>query len=74
MIESLDLVDIWRALNPDTKRFTWGGPGLKQSRLDYFLISSDLEPFVKNVDMDISYRSDHSPVYLTLQFHNQIKG
>ena len=74
MIESLDLVDIWRALNPDTKRFTWRGPGLKQSRLDYFLISSDLEPFVKNVDMDISYRSDHSPVYLTLQFYNQIKG
>ncbi|VDI02998.1 Hypothetical predicted protein [Mytilus galloprovincialis] len=73
MIESLDLVDIWRAINTDTKRFTWRGPGLKQSPLDYFLILSDLEPFVKNVDMDISYMSDHYPVFLTLQFYNQIK-
>lgn len=29
---------------------------------------------MKKVDIDTSYRSDHSPVYLTLQFYNQTKG
>ena len=71
MKESLDLVDIWRSLNPDKTRYTWRGPGLKQSRLDYFLISTDFEVHVKNADIDISYRSDHSPVSLVLQFYNQ---
>jgi hypothetical protein len=74
MKNSLDLIDIWRAINPDTKRYTWRGPDLKQSRLDNFLISSDFEPFVKKVDIEISYRSDHSPVCLALQFYNQAKG
>ena len=74
MKNSLDLIDIWRAINPDTKRYTWRGPDLKQSRHDYFLISSDFEPFVKKVDIEISYRSDHSPVCLALQFYNQTKG
>ena len=74
MKESLDLVDIWRALNPDKTRYTWGGPGLKQSRLDYFLISTDFEQHVQYADTDMSYRSDHSPVNLVLQFYNQKKG
>ncbi len=29
MKESLDLVDIWRALNPEEKRYTWRGPDKK---------------------------------------------
>jgi exonuclease III len=29
MKNSLDLIDIWRAINPDTKRYTWRGPDLK---------------------------------------------
>ena len=74
MKNCLDLVDIWRANNPNDKRYTWRGPNLKQSRLNYFLISTDFEPDVKKVDIDTSYRSDHSPVYLTLQFYNQTKG
>ena len=71
---SLNLVDIWRAFNPHSRRYTWRGPNLKQSRLDYFLVSTDFETFVNRTDIDISFRSDHSPVYLTLQFSNQSKG
>lgn len=74
MKNCLDLVDIWRAKNPNDKRYTWRVPNFKQSRLDYFLISTDFEPYVKKVNIDTSYRSDHSPVYLTLQFNNQTKG
>lgn len=72
--QSLDLIDIWREKNPDARRYTWRGPQKKQSRLDYFLISSDIVSLVQKTDIDISYRSDHSPVYLTLQFYNQKRG
>ena len=72
--EALDLVDIWRSLNPETSRYTWRGPDLKQSRLDYFLISTDFESLIESADIDISYRSDHSPVNLVLQLYSQKRG
>jgi exonuclease III len=37
----LDLIDAWRKMNTEERRFTWHGPSRKQSRLDFFLISSD---------------------------------
>jgi hypothetical protein len=46
----------------------------KQSWLDYFLISSDLEGFIKCSEIGLSYRSDHSPVSVSFQFHNQERG
>ena len=70
----LDMVDIWRIQNPDSRKFTWRGPRGKMSRLDYFLISSDFEPFITKSDIGISYRSDHSPVSLSFKFHNQTRG
>ena len=42
MINSMDLVDVWRDKNPGVMRYTWRGPNKKQSRLDYFLVSSDI--------------------------------
>jgi exonuclease III len=48
------------------KRFSWWGPNKRQGRLDYFCISSDLEPFVVTSDIGISYKSDHSPVFMKL--------
>jgi exonuclease III len=43
IIEQLELLDIWRTLNPDSNRFTWRkctAKGIQQSRLDYFIISN----------------------------------
>ena len=74
MMNNLDLLDIWRIQNPSVKRYSWRGPNKKQGRLDYFCISSDLEPFVVTSDIGISYRSDHSPVRIDLKFINQIRG
>ena len=44
MMETENLVDIWRIKNPDTKRFTWirTKPSISWSRIDYFLISNSL--------------------------------
>lgn len=67
MMSNLELIDIWRDLNPDVKRYTWrrNNP-LQQSRLDFFLISETL--FTDPVEADIlpGYRTDHSIITLTL--------
>ena len=70
----LDLIGVWRKMNTEERRFTWHGPSRKQSRLDYFLISSDLEGFIKRSEIGLSYRSDHSPMSVSFQFHNQERG
>ena len=74
IIQDLDLVDIWREQHPGEHLFTWRGPHKKLSRLDYFLISSDIAALVADSDIGISYRSDHSPVILKLKFCNQSRG
>ena len=43
MINNMDLVDVWREKNPGIRRYTWRGPDKKQSGLDYFLVSSDID-------------------------------
>ena len=74
MINSMDLVDVWRDKNPGVRRYTWRGTNKKQSRLDYFLASSEIEYFVQSSDIGLSYRSDHSPVSIVLKFLNQTIG
>ena len=74
MINSMDLVDVWRDKNPGVRRCTWRGPNKKQSRLDYFLVLSDIEYVVQSSDIGLSYRSDHSPVSIVLNILNQTRG
>jgi hypothetical protein len=76
MMEFLDLVDTYRELHPEFKRYSWRGSHIKQVRLDYFLTSSDFQAFITEADIDVLYRSDHSPVYIELNFceHRRIKG
>ena len=58
-----NLVDIWRELHPDGKQYTWRKFNEnKQSRLDYFLISASLLPYVQNASIIPSYCSDHSGI------------
>ena len=48
--EKLNLVDIWRIRNPKTNHFTYRqhhATGFIQRRLDYFLISNQLQDTVK---------------------------
>ena len=52
LMETNGLIDIFRELNPKTKRFTWRQyGGNKRSRLDYFLASSTLLPFTETTDI-----------------------
>jgi exonuclease III len=64
LFEDLNLTDIWRTLNPHKKRYTWrqGGKNspLKQSRLDYWIISIPTIFDLNTVDISRGFRSDHS--------------
>lgn len=66
---NFNLIDIWRCLNPEIKRFTWrqNNP-LRQSRLDYWFVSVNLLYNVIDCDIKPSFRSDHS--MLILNFEN----
>ena len=75
LIDDFKLVDPWRCYNPNIKRFTWRQPNpLKQSRLDFFLISEELMNFVKSTDILPGYRSDHSMVLTNFSFNDLDRG
>ena len=74
-IESLNLIDIFRELNPGTKRYTWRQfGGSKRARLDFFLISSHLAPYVDKTDILPGLNSDHSIPLLDIDFTRFNKG
>ena len=63
-----NLTDIWRNLNPNTECFTWRNKALKiQCRLDYFLISNDLNSLVTSCTILNSPETDHSAITLHLK-------
>jgi exonuclease III len=68
----LELVDVWREINPELLRYTWRRPTPRQqARLDFFLISDILAPFVKDTDIQIGYRSDHSIIITEFEFKQE---
>ena len=68
LIESLDLVDIWRVRNPNKRKYTWRQPTPPvHCRLDYFLISNTLQDLTLNADVLPSFRSDHSGIYINIK-------
>ena len=63
-----DVVNIWRILNPQLERYTYRQKSpLIQTRLDYFLISNNLQDFIANTDIIPSIRSDHSAIVLHIK-------
>ena len=67
MMYENDLCDIFRVCNPDMKRYTWRRKTpFKQRRLDYFLISDQLQEQIDQVDIIPSIQSDHSTLKLKI--------
>ena len=74
-IQQNNLIDIWRELHPDQRTFTWQKYNEnKQSRLDYFLISASLLPFIKSAKIVPSFCSDHSGIELEIDFTKFVRG
>ena len=74
-IQQNNLIDIWRELHPHQRTYTWQKYNEnKQSRLDYFLISASLLPFIQSAKIVPSYCSDHSGIELEVDFSKFVRG
>jgi hypothetical protein len=66
-ISNRNLIDPFRELHGDVRKFTWKRlTPLQQGRLDLFLITNNMMQYVRECEIDISYKSDHSPILLKL--------
>lgn len=71
----LDLLDPWRTVNPDSRVFTWHQANpVKQSRLDYFLISEDMFSNCMDASIIPGYKTDHSAITLKLSISASPRG
>lgn len=69
------LLDPFREMNPEQKKFTWRKKNpCKQARLDFFLMSEELMQFSKKCSIEPSYRSDHSIITLELNLTHFTQG
>jgi len=71
-----NLIDIWRVLNPDVKRFTWRGhtrSGHVSSRLDYWLISTHLIYNIIDTDIHPSIKTDHSLISISFEIEHSVE-
>jgi len=74
-INEHELVDIWRELNPLKKTYTWKKyKENKRGRLDYFLVSASLVPYVQEVDICSGAFSDHSVISVDIDFTRFVRG
>ena len=74
-MDNLGLIDVFRTLHPYSKRYSWRQfGGNKRARLDFFLISATLLPFVENADILPGINSDHSMPVLGIDFSRFQRG
>ena len=58
--ETFELLDPWRTCYPVDKKFTWRLTSpIKQSRIDYFLVSEDIFSLMEYTKIIPGYRTDH---------------
>ena len=65
------LKDIWRIRNEDKKEYSWikklvTGEQRKASRIDFALVSSGLDQYVKHVTYISSIKTDHRALYMAI--------
>lgn len=72
----LSLVDIWRIKNPDKIQFTWSNNSKRSqsSRIDYWLISKNLELAATSCEILPSPLTDHCAITLLVSATNDLRG
>ena len=71
----LGLVDIFREFHPTDRKYSWKQWGSnKFSRIDFFLVSNSLIPYVQKVDILPKCYSDHCPIVLDIDFAKFTRG
>ena len=67
VMSEIDLCDIYRVRNPDSRRFTWRRKSpFKQRRLDFFLVYDCLQDNIESVEIIPSVGTDHSCLLMKL--------
>lgn len=66
-MEQYELIDVWRKMHPQVKRFSWHGRVNLASRIDFFLVSSALMADLVKSDIISTPISDNSALYLELK-------
>ena len=75
MIENFNLVDPWRICNNIDRKYTWHQHNpVKQSRIDYFLVSEDLYSVMKSTKIIPGYKTDHSAITFVFSAASTIRG
>ena len=67
IMDTLDLTDIWRIRNPDSKRYTHRQKtkaGIVHSRIDFFLTSTSLTYNILETNICAGLQSDHSIIQI----------
>ena len=73
IMQNLDVTDIFRVRYPTLKRFTFHRKNpLVQRRLDYLFTSNALQEYIGDVKVLPSFMSDHSPVFISVNFLSHI--
>ena len=71
LIELHSLLNVYRQYHPQTKCYSWHKRNLiKQARLEFFLVTSNMCDIVTKCDIKPSYRSDHSILEIGLLLNN----
>ena len=69
LINTFELGDVYRDQEPTGRSYTWSAySNLKQARIDYFLVSTDLTGLVESIQTSAGYRTDHSLVVMNMIF------
>ena len=74
-IDELNLIDVWRVLNPDILRYTWRQKKPEiHCRLDFFLVSQSLMCYIKGADIMTGFKTDHSMIVINVALHSNERG
>ena len=74
-IQKNSLIDIWRKMFPMKKQFTWRQKYLGvYSRLDYWLVSSELYSVVYSTDIRPALKCDHNAISMKFKINSERKG
>ena len=73
---NLELIDVWRVKNPQTREYTWRRrkPHMIQCRLDFFLLAQSLCNRVRVCKIGSSFLSDHSTVHVSMKLDRVTRG
>ena len=79
LIARFALCDIWRRRHKDERNFTWTSKNISdnffiRTRIDFFLTSKSLDPYISAVDIGPFANSDHDYALLTLNFDQVLHG